>query len=100
MVDHFQLPNHQAYHATSAVDYRVKREMRLAATIYIADVNEENVKSIQDQYTQVYPPKDHELLLSWAGRHWRPDDPSVKLPEPDLNHILLRQATTRSKATV
>lgn len=85
---------YQAFHATSAVDYRFQKEMRLAATVYIADVNEQNVRAIQDQYTQAYPPKDPELLLSWSGRHWRPDDPSAKLPRPDPNHILMRKQET------
>ena len=30
----------------------------MAATIYIADVNEQNVDSIMSDYTQAYPPQD------------------------------------------
>jgi hypothetical protein len=40
-----------AYHATSAVDYRASKEMRMAATIYIADINEENIEDILEDYT-------------------------------------------------
>ena len=35
-----------AIHATSAVDYRMSKEMRMAATVYVADVNDENVHNI------------------------------------------------------
>ena len=72
--------------------------MRLAATIYIADVTEENVDNILKQYTQAYPPDDRDLLLSWAGRHWKADDPSVTLPKPGPNHILA--ASNRGSETV
>jgi hypothetical protein len=80
-----------AVHATSAVDYRRHNEMRLAATIYIADVNEQNANSILKEYTQAYPPDDRELLLSWAGRHWKKSDPSAQLPRPSDDHILMRR---------
>ena len=86
-----------AVHGTSAVDYRMNKEMRMAATVYITDVNEGNVDSLTNQYTQAYPPSDRELLLSWRGRHWRKDDPSVKLPEPEPNHILLRKDGVAAK---
>jgi len=88
-----------AMHGTSAVDYRKNKEMRLAATIYVADVNEANADRIMADYTQAYPPQDRELLMSWAGRHWKPDDPSAKLPKPPHDHILIRNGghgTSRS----
>lgn len=31
---------------------------------------------------------DHDLLLSWAGRHWKRGDKSAKLPTPAADHIL------------
>ena len=72
-----------AYHATSAVDYRVNKEMRMAATVYIADIGEDNVKAILDDYTQAYPPPDRpDILLRMAGAHWKHDDPTAKLPKP------------------
>jgi hypothetical protein len=79
-----------AYHATSSVDYRPSKEMRLAATVYIADVNEQNVDRIMEEYTQAFPPQDAKLLMSWSGRHWKPDDPTKRLPEPSQDHILRR----------
>jgi hypothetical protein len=36
-------------HATSPVDYRMNNELRMSATIYIADVSEENVDSIMEE---------------------------------------------------
>ena len=73
-----------AHHATSAIDYRTSKEMRMAATVYVADINKENIDSILRDYTQNYPPKDKpDLLLEMAGTHWKKDDPSMKLPRPD-----------------
>ena len=74
-----------AFHATSATNYRSQRQMRLAASVYIADVNEDNIKSIMSEYTQQYPPRDKpEVLLNMAGTHWKKDDPNMKLPKPAL----------------
>jgi hypothetical protein len=85
-----------AYHATSACDYRKNKEMRLAATVYIADVNDLNADNILQHYTQAYPPTDPDLIRSWIARHWKKGDPSRKLPKPPADHILVRQdlATT------
>jgi hypothetical protein len=71
-----------AYHGTAAVDYRDAGEMRMAATVYIADVNPGNVDAILEEYTQKYPPKDVDMLLSKAGSHWQANDPSKRLPQP------------------
>ncbi|KAL7554352.1 hypothetical protein ACHAWF_017808 [Thalassiosira exigua] len=55
-----------AMHATEA--------MRLAATVYVADVHDWNVDDISDQtLTQAFPPKDPRWLLAQAGRHWKND---------------------------
>lgn len=81
-----------SWHGTSAVDYRIQKDMRLAATIYIAEVTPDNVESIMADYTQAFPPPDdEELLLSWAGRHWRRDDPTATLPTPSSDHILFAE---------
>lgn len=77
-----------AMHATSAVDYRRKSEMRMAATVYIADVNKDNVDSTISHYTQAYPPADRDLILSWAGKHWLPTG-GRQLPRPKPGeHVL------------
>ena len=70
-----------AYHATSAADYRVNKEMRMVASIYVADITEDNIEALMSDYTQHYPPSDRPgILLDMAGIHWRPNDPSMKLP--------------------
>ena len=72
-----------AYHGTSAVDYSSHKEMRMAATVYIADIQEDNIDSIMADYTQNYPPpRRKDLLLRMAGTHWKRNDPFVRLPEP------------------
>lgn len=48
------------HHATSECDYRgTPGKMRFAATIYIADINEQNTQTIaQSTLTQAFPPPD------------------------------------------
>jgi SET domain len=82
-----------AVHATSACDYRYRKEMRMAATVYVADVNEVNAENIIRHFTQAYPPRDIDLLKSWIGHHWKKDDISRHLPEPSPNHILIQRDT-------
>ena len=77
-----------AVHATSACDYRNTKQMRMAATVYIADVNDDNIDNVMNHYTQAYPPPDEALLRSWIGRHWRQGDPTRSLPKPPPSHIL------------
>jgi hypothetical protein len=75
-----------AVHATAAVDYRHgphTGEMRMAATIYVADISVDNIDALLTDYTQQYPPKDQpELLLAMAGNHWHRDNPEARLPVP------------------
>jgi hypothetical protein len=85
-----------AVHATSACDYRHQREMRMAATVYVADVNDTNAEDVMKFYTQAYPPRDLDLLKSWIARHWKRGDPSRKLPKPASDHILVRDNDTSS----
>jgi len=84
-----------AVHATSACDYRNTKEMRMAATVYIADVNDKNIRNVMKHYTQAYPPKDLDLLKSWMGRHWKRGDPSRSLPKPPPGHILYNYTDNR-----
>lgn len=66
-------------HATAEAHYT--DQVRLAATIYIADVDENNVEAVMSSYTQSYPPPDRpDVLLGMAGSHWNSSDPEVKLP--------------------
>ena len=78
-----------AVHATSFVDYM--KEFRLSLSIYITDLNEENLAETADALTNAYPPKkDMDLFRSMAGTHWNSKDPSVKLPKPSPDHMLLK----------
>jgi hypothetical protein len=47
---HAMLIGDDAYHATSPVDYRMNKEFRMAATVYVAQVEESNVEAIMEQY--------------------------------------------------
>jgi len=86
-----------AYHATSAVDYRVHKQFRMAATVYVAEVNEDNVDAIVNDFTQPFPPADRDLLLQWSGQHYRSDDQSARLPEPSSDHILITYSAKNVK---
>lgn len=70
------------FHATNSVDYH--GEMRMAATIFLADVGEDNISAIMDKYVtypkHYPPPAQPELLLQQARKHWDRDNPSSKLP--------------------
>ncbi|KAL7522474.1 hypothetical protein ACHAWX_007158 [Stephanocyclus meneghinianus] len=60
-----------AMHGTEACDYRAQKGMRMAATVYIADINADNARDIATQtLTQIYPLPDVNYLLSQTGRHW------------------------------
>jgi hypothetical protein len=72
-----------AYHGTAAVNYLGTGQMRMGATVYIADVNADNVDGILADYTQAYPPRNATRLLSQAGIHWKRDDPLKRLPTYD-----------------
>ncbi len=85
-----------AVHATSACDYRYRNEMRMAATVYVADVNDINAANVLKHYTQAYPPRELDLLKSWSGRHWKRNDPSRTLPKPALDHILVHSDNKHS----
>jgi hypothetical protein len=85
-----------AHHASSATDYRLSKEVRMAATVYIADIDEGNIRQIMADYTQKYPPSDRpDLLLGMAGTHWNAKDPDTKLPKPNKAFEAL---SSRSKA--
>jgi hypothetical protein len=72
-----------AYHGTSAVDYRLGKEMRMAATVYVADIRPDNIDSIVSDYTQKYPPpRRPDILMRMAGDHWKRGDPYARLPIP------------------
>ena len=58
-------------HRTSAVDYRdTPGQMRMAATIYCGDINEENVEQFMKEYTPHVPELTEDELLEKRGLHW------------------------------
>ncbi|KAL3770125.1 hypothetical protein ACHAW5_009666 [Stephanodiscus triporus] len=64
-----------ARHGTEACDYRESNGMRLAATVYIADISEKNAQNIATQtLTQIFPLADAKWLMAEAGRHWVADN--------------------------
>lgn len=70
-----------ALHATAACDYRQQGGMRLAATVYVGDINAANVNQLLMSLTQAYPPPgDSQHLMDRAGQHWSRLDSSRRLP--------------------
>jgi len=70
----------KSYHATAPCDYRDTGEMRLSATVYFFDVNEDNVDGILEDFDQFYPPGeiDRDYLLERSGIHWtKPDHDEI-----------------------
>ena len=72
------------YHATAACDYRDQGQMRMAATIYMADVKAANLAQHLESLTQVYPPNDPSHLFNRRARHWKATNPQRRLPGPLL----------------
>jgi prolyl 4-hydroxylase len=60
-----------AMHGTQACDYREKKGMRMAATVYIADIQLMNYEQItKGTLTQIFPLPDEDWLWAQRGRHW------------------------------
>ena len=60
-----------AMHGTQACDYREKKGMRMAATVYVADINRMNYAQITSgTLTQIFPLPDEDWLWAQRGRHW------------------------------
>jgi len=82
-----------AYHGTAPVDYRGTKQFRMAATIYISDINKHNAEMVAEAYSQNYPPNDPNLILSWSGLHWKKDG-YAKMRGPDEGHVLFNMQST------
>eukprot|EP00588_Corethron_pennatum_P009504 CAMPEP_0194266848 /NCGR_PEP_ID=MMETSP0169-20130528/1611_1 /TAXON_ID=218684 /ORGANISM="Corethron pennatum, Strain L29A3" /LENGTH=735 /DNA_ID=CAMNT_0039007623 /DNA_START=185 /DNA_END=2392 /DNA_ORIENTATION=- len=58
-------------HGTIAHDYRESQSMRLVASIYIAEVTDENVHSIMAENSSMFPLEgDIDWMNAQRGRHW------------------------------
>ena len=65
------------YHGTNACDYRGRKDVRIAATIYMNDINEKNAMIIANDDTSIFPlPGDVQWTLAQRGRHWSRDGTS------------------------
>ena len=77
-----------AFHGTASCDYRGTGDMRFVASVYLADVNSDNIDSFWDEFVDVpYPPKDNfrDFFSSRMGSHWKADDSSIRLPQYKVN---------------
>lgn len=58
-------------HATGDCDYRHDKGLRVAVSIYIADMNEKIAKMISQDGTALFPvPFNTDWLMAQKGRHW------------------------------
>mmetsp|Transcript_9359 Transcript_9359/g.21104 ORF Transcript_9359/g.21104 Transcript_9359/m.21104 type:complete len:494 (-) Transcript_9359:987-2468(-) len=65
-----------ALHGTRECDHRAKREVRITASIYLADPTVDNLSTLAGDTTSVFPPMEEvgeEWIWSQRGRHWRKD---------------------------
>ena len=79
-------------YATEAFDYKTttstattspddSNKVRIAMTIYLGDINRDNVDAIIEYMTDPYPPSNEDYLLGNRGRHWSKHNPKAKLPK-------------------
>lgn len=61
------------------IDYKVSSKVVILATLYVADINEENIENLLKDFTDPFPPKDRDYFLERRGIHWKKDG-SVQLP--------------------
>lgn len=58
-------------HATGECDFRSKEEIRVAVSVYIIDVNKQNVELISSDSTALFPiPNQVDWFLAQKGRLW------------------------------
>ena len=56
-------------HATADVNYT--SEFRLAISVYVADISEENIDALNNSFTVLHRPYSGTRLLDLAGHHWK-----------------------------
>ena len=62
------------WHGTRDCDFTLTQEMRVMLSIYIADLQEDNVEIISEDRTAIFPvPGVVDWLWAQRGRHWRKD---------------------------
>lgn len=61
-------------HGTRECDHRESRGVRITASIYLADLTEDNLKVAAGDTTSIFPPTgDEEWIWAQRGRHWSKD---------------------------
>lgn len=61
-------------HGTRECDHRSNRGVRITASIYLADLTEENLSIAAGDTTSIFPPTgDEEWIWAQRGRHWSKD---------------------------
>jgi hypothetical protein len=70
-------------HTTGNFDYQDSDPIIVLATIYVAQISEENVESILLDFSDPFPPKDGEYFLKMKGRHWN-NERSTHLPRKEI----------------
>ncbi|KAL7540281.1 hypothetical protein ACHAXR_009997 [Thalassiosira sp. AJA248-18] len=60
-------------HGTALCDHRAHRGVRITATVFMADVREDNLSVLAEDTSSIFPPMEHQSEWIWAqrGRHWR-----------------------------
>ena len=64
-------------HGTRECDLRSNRGVRITASIYLADVTEDNVDILAGDTTSIFPPMadvGEDWIWSQRGRHWRKEN--------------------------
>lgn len=60
------------WHATADCDYRDDNYLRVAVSVYLADVNEDNVELLSEDGTALFPiPGQTNWILAQQGRLWK-----------------------------
>ena len=60
------------WHSTADCDYRDDNDLRVAVSVYLADVNEDNVELLSEDGTALFPiPGQADWILAQQGRLWK-----------------------------
>ena len=70
----------ETYHGTAEADYTHAKEMRLVASVYMAEITRGNIQGLMETLTQPYPPPERDYFFERQGIHWDPRDPMKRLP--------------------
>ena len=95
--DHAILLGDDGFHGTAHVDYRDTGKMRLSVSVYMADVNKDNLDKIiwdPEDADPKYPDKDRmeQFFLDRAGDDWKKGDPSKHLPTKEQTTLFAEES--------